>query len=96
MAGRKPGTQGKRASWALLKPMQPDALLSEITGSLPLPLSEHIKRLWAYIQRHGLQDVNSRAIINADEKLRAIFNGKIRVTMFEMFDLVSSHVLPAV
>ncbi len=74
--------------------MQPDAILSEITGSVPLPLSEHIKRLWAYIRRHGLQDVNCHAIINADEKLRAIFNGKMRVTVFEMFEHVSSHVLP--
>ncbi len=96
MTGRIVGTRGvTKSNWPLLKPVQPDDQLSQITGNKPRPLSELIKRLWTYIQRHGLQDVKCRAMINADEKLRAIFNGKGRVTVFEMFKHVSSHVIPA-
>jgi chromatin remodeling complex protein RSC6 len=30
--------------------------------------------------------------INADDKLKAVFNGKSKVSMFEMTKLVSGHV----
>jgi chromatin remodeling complex protein RSC6 len=83
----------RRANWSFLKPVQPDEKLSEITGTSPLPRSELIKRLWAYIRRHGLQDNERKAIIHADDKLKAVFNGKRRVTMLEMSKLVSSHLV---
>jgi chromatin remodeling complex protein RSC6 len=31
--------------------------------------------------------------INADDKLKAVFNGKLKVSMFEMNKLVSEHLL---
>ncbi|MDB6112914.1 MAG: hypothetical protein JWR69_4664 [Pedosphaera sp.] len=94
MAGKSVGIQGaRRANWSFLKPVQPDEKLSEITGTTPLPRSELIKRLWAYIQRHGLQDRERKAIIHADDKLQAVFNGKRRVTMVEMSKLVLSHLI---
>jgi chromatin remodeling complex protein RSC6 len=34
-------------------------------------------------------------MINADEKLRAVFNGKRQVSMFEMTKLVNSHLKEA-
>jgi chromatin remodeling complex protein RSC6 len=33
----------------------------------------------------------NKRLINADEKLRAVFGGKSKVSMFEMTKLVSGH-----
>ena len=95
MAGKNVGIRGAgKSTLRFLKPVRPDDTLSAITGTNPRPLSELIKRIWTYIQRQGLQDMQCRAIINADEKLRALFNGKGRVTVLEMFKHISSHVAP--
>ncbi len=50
------------------------------------------KKLWEYIRHHKLQDQAKRTQINADEKLRAVFDGKEQVSMFKMTKLVSGHV----
>ena len=42
--------------------------------------------------RSGLQDSEKKTLINADENLQAVFNGKKQVSMFEMTKLVSGHV----
>ena len=46
--------------------------------------------MWAYIKKNGLQDKLNKRAINADEKLKAIFN-KAQVTMFEMAGLIGKH-----
>ena len=38
-----------------------------------------------------MQDAVNRRQINADAKLRAVFGGKSKVSMFEMTKLVSNH-----
>jgi chromatin remodeling complex protein RSC6 len=90
IAGRRPA---RRPSGSLLKPVLPDEKLSEITGGTPQSRSELIKRLWNYIRKNGLQDGKRKMLIHADEKLRAIFNGKPQVTMLELTALVLSHVI---
>ncbi len=77
---------------ALMKPVQPDAVLAAIVGSTPLPRSEMTKKLWDYIKKNKLQDEKKRTLINADEALKAVFGGKKQVSMFEMTKLVSGHV----
>ena len=49
------------------------------------------KKLWQYIKRNGCQDQKERRMINADDKLRAVFGGKNKVSMFEMTKLVNKH-----
>lgn len=89
------GAKGRRkANPAFMEPVQPDEKLSVVIGSNPVSRSELVKRLWVYIRKHGLQDPRKRMFINADDNLRAVFDGKSQVTMFEMTRLVSSHVLP--
>ena len=39
----------------------------------------------------SLQDAVNRRLINADDKLKAVFGGKNKVSMFEMTKLVSNH-----
>ncbi len=78
-------------SAAFMKPMQPSDTLSEVIGSKAMPRTEVTKKLWAYIKKNKLQDKIKRTMINADEKLRAVFGGKRQVSMFEMTKLVSKH-----
>ncbi len=75
-----------------MKPVTPDAALAAVVGAKPLPRTELTKKLWEYIKKNGLQDKKVKTQINADEKLKAIFNGKAKVSMFEMTKLVSGHV----
>ncbi len=75
-----------------MKPVTPDAKLALVVGSAPLPRTEMTKKLWAYIKKNGLQDKKNRRMINADDALKAVFNGKGQVSMFDMTKLVSKHV----
>ena len=74
-----------------MKPVQPDELLAKVVGNAPLPRTELTKKLWDYIRKNGLQDANKKTLINADEALKAVFDGKEQVSMFEMTKLVSGH-----
>lgn len=74
-----------------MKPMQVSADLAAVVGAGPMPRSEVVKALWAYIKQHGLQDPTNKRNINADEKLQKVFDGKKTVNMFEMTKLVSAH-----
>jgi chromatin remodeling complex protein RSC6 len=76
---------------AFMKPVQPDQKLAEVVGDKPLPRTELTKKLWVYIKKNGLQDAKKRTLINANEALKAVFNGKKQVSMFEMTKLVSGH-----
>jgi chromatin remodeling complex protein RSC6 len=90
--GRDKGGKGtRRGGAALSKPVRPDAQLAAVVGADELPRPQVVKRLWDYIKAEGLQDETNRRMINADEKLRPIFDGKAQVSMFEMTKLVSKH-----
>jgi chromatin remodeling complex protein RSC6 len=85
--------KAKRApSAAFMKPVTPDERLAKVVGDKRLPRTELTKKLWAYIRKNGLQDTKKKTLINADENLKAVFNGKKQVSMFEMTKLVSGHV----
>ena len=81
----------KKANSAFMKPMKISAHLAEVVGKGPMPRSEVVKKLWAYIKKHKLQDSKNRRNINADDALKAVFGGKKTVNMFEMTKLVSKH-----
>ena len=75
-----------------MKPVTPDEKLAAVVGATPLPRTELTKKLWIYIKKNGLQDKKNKRNINADDKLKPVFNGKATVSMFEMTKLVSGHV----
>ena len=75
-----------------MKPMTPDAALSEVVGAKPIPRTEVTKKLWAYIKKNKLQDQKNKRMIKSDDTLKAVFGGKAQVNMFEMTKLVSKHV----
>lgn len=74
-----------------MKPMAISSDLAAVIGAGPMPRSEVVKKLWEYIKKHGLQDAANKRNINADEKLKKVFDGKGTVSMFEMTKLVSKH-----
>ena len=76
---------------AFMKALTPSAELAAVVGSTPLPRTEVVSKLWTYIKSKGLQDKVNKRMINADEKLKAVF-GKAQVSMFEMAGLIGKHV----
>ena len=81
----------RTANAAFMKPMNVSSELAAVVGAGPMPRSEVVKKLWAYIKSHNLQDPANKRNINADEALKKVFGGKSVVNMFEMTKLVSKH-----
>ncbi|MCE2831497.1 MAG: SWIB/MDM2 domain-containing protein [Oxalobacteraceae bacterium] len=84
-------TTARKPNAAFMKPMTPSAALAAVIGANPLPRTDVTKKIWDYIKKHKLQDAVNRRNINADDKLKAVFNGKKTVSMFEMTKLISGH-----
>jgi chromatin remodeling complex protein RSC6 len=82
-AARKPNA-------AFMKPLMPSGPLAAIVGSTPMPRTEVTSKIWAYIKKNKLQDAVNRRMINADDKLKALF-GKAQASMFELTKYVSKH-----
>ena len=80
----------RKPNAAFMKPLSPSTELAAVIGAAPLPRTQVVKKLWAYIKKNNLQDAKNRRNINADAKLKLVF-GKATVTMFEMTKLVSKH-----
>ena len=89
-AAKKPAAK-RKPNAAFMKAMTPTGALAAVVGSMPLPRTEVTKKIWDYIKKNKLQDSINRRLINADEKLKAVFGGKKQVSMFEMTKLVSNH-----
>ena len=87
----KKSTAKRKPNAAFMKPMTPSAMLAAVVGSMPMPRTDVTKKIWDYIKKNKLQDSINRRLINADEKLKAVFNGKPTVNMFEMTKLVNGH-----
>ncbi len=86
----KKAASKRKPNLAFMRPLTPSTTLAAVVGASPLPRTEVVKKLWAYIKKNGLQDAKNRRNINADDKLKPIF-GKNTVSMFEMTKLVSKH-----
>ena len=82
-AARKPNA-------AFMKPLTPQGPLAAIVGAAPMPRTEVTSKIWAYIKKNKLQDAVNKRMINADDKLKALF-GKAQASMFELTKYVSKH-----
>lgn len=90
--GAKKAKKKRTPNAAFMAPKQPDTALAAVVGGSPMPRTEITKKLWGYIKRNGLQDAKERRMINADDKLKVVFGGKTKVSMFEMTKLVNKHI----
>jgi chromatin remodeling complex protein RSC6 len=88
MATAKPAARKPNA--AFMKPLTPSATLAAIIGDKAIPRTEVTKKIWEYIKKHDLQDPKNRRNINADAKLKPLFE-KDQVSMFELTKIVSGH-----
>lgn len=75
-----------------MAPLSVSPALAEVVGSKPLPRTEIIKKIWDYIKKNDLQDKKNRRMINGDDKLKKVFDGKAQVSMFELAKIVNNHV----
>ena len=80
----------RKPNAAFMKPLMPTGPLAAIIGATPMPRTEVTSQIWKYIKKNKLQDAVNKRMINADEKLRALF-GKAQASMFELTKFVSKH-----
>ncbi len=81
-----------KANAKFMAPLTPSAELAAVVGATPLPRTEIVKKMWDYIKKNGLQDSANKRMINADDKLAAIFEGKKQISMFDMSKYISKNV----
>jgi len=90
VAKKKAPGKKRTPNAAFMKPLTPSAALAAVVGSSPLPRTEVVSKLWVYIKKNKLQDAVNKRMINADAKLKDVFN-KSQVSMFEMAGLIGKH-----
>ncbi len=66
--------------------------LAAVVGKGPMPRTEIIKKLWAYIKKNNCQDKKNKRNIIPDDKLAKIFGSKNPIDMFQMTKKVSNHI----
>ena len=90
-AAKKVAAKKRTPNAAFMKALDLSPALAAVVGDKPLPRTEIVSKLWTYIKSKGLQDKVNKRMINADDKLKAVF-GKAQVSMFEMAGLIGKHV----
>lgn len=82
----------KKKNSAFMQPVQISDELQAVVGPGPLPRTEIIKKLWAYIKKNKCQDAVKKRFINPDEKLAKVFGSKSQIDMFQMTKKISKHI----
>ena len=85
-----PAAKKRTPNAAFMKALTPSAALAAVVGADPLPRTEVISKLWVYIKANNLQEPTNKRLINADSKLKKVFD-KPQVSMFEMAGLIGKH-----
>jgi chromatin remodeling complex protein RSC6 len=88
---KKKSTTKRKPNPAFMKEMNPSPELAAVVGNKAMPRTEVTKKVWAYIKKNNLQDPKEKRTIVADDKLKKVFGGKARVSMFEMTKHVNNH-----
>lgn len=81
----------RKPNAAFMAPLTPSAALGDVVGAKPLARTEAIKKIWEYIRKNKLQDATNKRQINADAKLKVLFEGKSQVSMFDLAKIVNKH-----
>lgn len=82
----------KKKNSAFMQPVEISDELKAVVGPGPLPRTEIIKKLWAYIKKNNCQDTKNKRNIIPDEKLAKVFGSKSPIDMFQMTKKVSKHI----
>ena len=89
-AAPKKAKSARKPNAAFMKALTPSAELAAVIGTGAAARTEVVKKLWAYIRKHNLQNPKNKRNILADEKLKKVF-GKGEVSMFELASLIGKH-----
>ena len=76
---------------ALQQPLKPSAELAAVVGNDNIARGQVVSKIWEYIKKHDLQNPSNKREILADAKLKPIFHGEDKVSMFEMNKHLSKH-----
>ncbi|GJP55821.1 hypothetical protein CLOM_g14849 [Closterium sp. NIES-68] len=90
----EPGAGGSRGAFAQPLPMSPQLIRFLNCGETELPRSEVVKRVWAYIKEHDLQDPSNKRNILCDPPMKEMF-GVDNFVGFLMTKLLSPHFIKA-
>ena len=93
-SAKKPAKKksARKPNAAFMAKLTPSATLAAVIGSQARPRTEMIKKIWDYIKKNNLQDKQNRRMINADDKLKALFGGVGQVSMFDLAKIISKNV----
>ncbi len=81
----------KKKNSAFMQPVELSDDLEEVIGPGPMPRTEVIKKLWAYIKKNRCQDTKNKRNIIPDAKLAKVFGSSSPIDMFQMTKKVSKH-----
>ena len=85
--------KARKPNAAFMRPVMPNDKLAAIVGAMAMPRTELTKKLWAYIKKNGLQDKKNRRMINADDRMKALFGGRPSATMFELTKFANKNLV---
>ena len=85
-----PEVKKRTPNAAFMRALSLSPALAAVVGAKSLPRTEIVSKLWAYIKENQLQDSVNRRMINADAKLKVVFE-KAQVSMFEIAGLIGKH-----
>jgi len=83
----KPEKKRRKPNNAFNKPMLLAEPLAALVGDNQMSRPECVKRIWAHVKAHELQDPNDKRNILCDEMMRPVFGNK--VNMFTMNKVLS-------
>ena len=91
--GRKSQSKKKRkVNPSFMEEFKTTKELQEVVGSSSISRPQAVKKIWAYIRKHGLQDKKNRRQINvAGTALGKLFHNKRSVSMFELPKALKKH-----
>ncbi|KAF5749131.1 SWIB complex BAF60b domain-containing family protein [Tripterygium wilfordii] len=82
-------TISKAAGILKVTPVSP--ALGDFLGAPESSRTEAVKKIWAHIKLHNLQNPENKREIFCDQKLKTLFDGKDKVGFLEIGKLLSGH-----
>lgn len=71
--------------------LTPSETLAAVIGAKPITRPQATKKVWDYIKENDLQDSKNKRMINADEKLKELFDGEDQISMFQLAKYMSKN-----
>jgi chromatin remodeling complex protein RSC6 len=83
--------EGGKSTDGLHRALKPSPELVAVIGEGDVARSDVVSKIWAYIRENNRQNPEDKREILADDKLKKVFDGRDKVTMFEMNKYLSKH-----